>query len=78
MDPNVFFPTDLAGFSAAAEICASCPVQQPCLEYALVNRISEGVWGGASQRERIRILRRRRAASTDRGDAGPVARVTTS
>lgn len=63
MAPDLFFPSDLAGFSAAARICASCPVQQRCLEYALENRITEGVWGGASQRERIRIRRRRQAAS---------------
>ena len=31
-----------------------------CLEYALTYRIDHGVWGGASERERRRILRRRR------------------
>jgi WhiB family redox-sensing transcriptional regulator len=35
-------------------------VQAPCLEYALRNRIDHGVWGGASERERRRILRQRR------------------
>jgi hypothetical protein len=29
-------------------------------EYALVNRIDHGVWGGTSERERRRILRQRR------------------
>ena len=32
-----------------------------CLEYALANRIEQGAWGGTSERERRRILRRRRA-----------------
>ena len=32
-----------------------------CLEYALANRIDHGVWGGTSERERRRILRRRRS-----------------
>ena len=36
------------------------PVRSECLEYALLNRIEHGVWGGASERERRRILRRRR------------------
>jgi WhiB family redox-sensing transcriptional regulator len=37
-----------------------CTVRLECLEYALANRIEHGVWGGASERERRRILRRRR------------------
>jgi len=35
-----------------------------CLEYALENRIDHGVWGGCSERERRRILKRRRLAVT--------------
>jgi WhiB family redox-sensing transcriptional regulator len=46
----------------AQRICADCPVSEACLEYALVNRIDHGVWGGRSERERRRILRRRRTA----------------
>ena len=44
----------------ARKVCADCPVKEPCLEYALTHRIDHGVWGGASERERRRILRRRR------------------
>jgi WhiB family redox-sensing transcriptional regulator len=47
----------------ARRICASCPVQHECLEYALRNRIDHGVWGGCSERERRRILKRRRLAA---------------
>jgi WhiB family redox-sensing transcriptional regulator len=36
-------------------------VQQECLEHALVNRIDHGVWGGCSERERRRILKKRRS-----------------
>jgi WhiB family redox-sensing transcriptional regulator len=61
MNPSVFFPTDGAGFEAARRICLECPVRSECLEYALVNRIDQGAWGGTSERERRRILRRRRA-----------------
>jgi WhiB family redox-sensing transcriptional regulator len=35
-------------------------VKEPCLEYALAERIDHGVWGGASERERRRILKARR------------------
>jgi WhiB family transcriptional regulator, redox-sensing transcriptional regulator len=63
MDPALFFPSDGIGVQVAQRICAECPVKTPCLEYALVNRVDHGVWGGTSERERRRILRRRRVAS---------------
>ncbi len=58
--PETFFPSDGLGVIRAQRICADCPVQEPCLEYALANRIDHGVWGGRSERERRRILRARR------------------
>ena len=48
------------GRSRAARVCEGCPVTNECLEYALLHRIEQGVWGGASERERRRILRARR------------------
>ena len=58
--PAAFFPSDGNGVVTARAICEECPVKAPCLEYALVNRIEHGVWGGCSERERRRILKRRR------------------
>jgi len=58
--PGMFFPSDGVGVEVARRICATCPVKEPCLEYALRNGIDHGVWGGASERERRRIARRRR------------------
>lgn len=58
--PEAFFPSDGVGVDAARKICAECPVVDQCLEYALVERIDHGVWGGCSERERRRILKRRR------------------
>ncbi|MGH9205490.1 MAG: WhiB family transcriptional regulator [Acidimicrobiales bacterium] len=62
LDPAIFFPNDGVGVEVARKICADCPVKTACLEYALDNRIDHGVWGGASERERRRIARRRRLA----------------
>lgn len=59
-DSATFFPNDGVGVQVARAICATCPVKTPCLEYALRNHIAHGVWGGASERERRRIARRRR------------------
>jgi WhiB family redox-sensing transcriptional regulator len=61
--PSTFFPSDGAGVEHARRICATCPVKDDCLEYALRNRIDHGVWGGCSERERRRILKRRRVAA---------------
>jgi len=62
VSPAMFFPSDGLGVKEAQRICADCPVAEACLEYALVNRIDHGVWGGRSERERRRILRRRRVS----------------
>ena len=61
--PALFFPSDGAGVEAARRICADCPVRAACLDYALACGIDHGVWGGASERARRRILRDRRVAS---------------
>jgi len=58
--PSLFFPSDGVGVEVARRVCEGCPVKEPCLEYALANGIDHGVWGGASERERRRIARRRR------------------
>lgn len=58
--PSAFFPSDGVGVDIARSICAECPVKAECLEYALVQRIDHGVWGGCSERERRRLLKQRR------------------
>jgi WhiB family redox-sensing transcriptional regulator len=69
--PSTFFPSDGVGVEAARRVCHGCPVQSVCLEFALTHRIDHGVWGGCSERERRRILKRRRiAALTQRPAAG--------
>ena len=42
--------------SKAKEICATCPVQQPCLEYALSIREPHGIWGGLNEIERKQLI----------------------
>ncbi len=58
--PSTFFPSDGVGVDKARKICRDCPVTTTCLEYALEHRIDHGVWGGCSERDRRRILKRRR------------------
>ncbi len=44
----------------AKEICETCMVQQPCLDYALKIREQHGIWGGKNEIERREILRKTR------------------
>jgi hypothetical protein len=38
---------DLACYlHACLEVCATCPVADHCLDYAITNEIRDGVWGG--------------------------------
>lgn len=56
-DPEAFFPEMGQSSRDAKRICGACDVREQCLEYALVTGQQEGVWGGASPRERRRMLR---------------------
>ena len=46
----------------AKRICAGCPVQEECLEYALRIREPHGIWGGLNELERRAVLRARQRA----------------
>jgi hypothetical protein len=54
-DPDLFFPEKDMPAEPAKRVCAGCPVAGKCLDYAIVNRIDHGVWGGKSVLERRRI-----------------------
>lgn len=62
-----FFPTEGAGVIAARKVCDRCPVRARCLDYALEEGITHGVWGGASDRERQRLRAARARAQRVRG-----------
>jgi WhiB family transcriptional regulator, redox-sensing transcriptional regulator len=51
-DLDVFYPERGESADPARQVCAQCPVRRPCLEYALSNRITDGIWGGLTERER--------------------------
>jgi WhiB family redox-sensing transcriptional regulator len=63
LDPETFFPQSDEDAADAKVICAACGVQTACLEYALSCREKEGIWGGATERERRRIIRQRRRSA---------------
>jgi WhiB family redox-sensing transcriptional regulator len=63
LDPDIFYPVSDEDAGAAKAVCDACVVREACLEFALTNREHDGVWGGATERERRRIVRQRRKSA---------------
>lgn len=63
LDPDVFYPATEEDAEEAKSICGRCAVVESCLEFALARREKDGVWGGATERDRRRILRQRRQSA---------------
>src|SRR5271154_4694377 len=57
----MFFPTVGQDARPAYRICEGCPVKAECLAFALEHRITVGIWGGVSERQR-RTMRPRLTA----------------
>jgi len=67
-NPESFYPEDFGGPSeeraarynetvrtaikVAKSLCAECPIQRDCLEYAVEAKEEWGIWGGLTSRER--------------------------
>ncbi len=54
-----FFPNkeDLGGIVQAKAVCATCPVADICLSWALETNQTEGIWGGHTAKERRKLRR---------------------
>lgn len=55
-----FFPDsqDLGSIVKAKAVCATCPVADTCLTWALETNQTEGIWGGHTSKERRKLRRR--------------------
>lgn len=56
VDPELFMPDRGGDPRRAKAVCNSCEVHDICLDYAL-NRTVHGIWGGLTERERLRLRR---------------------
>ncbi len=63
LDPEIFYPVSEEEAEVAKAICGQCAVQPECLEHALGSRERDGVWGGATEKERRRMIRQRRRSA---------------
>jgi WhiB family redox-sensing transcriptional regulator len=61
--PDMFFQLKGGSNLPAKAVCATCPVRQECLDYAVGQPEQWGVWGGMDRNERRAYARTRRAAS---------------
>jgi hypothetical protein len=61
MELEIFFVFDEEPVvnPAAGLPCDHCPVKEQCLDWALEKRISHGVWGGTTPKQRRRLLVRK-------------------
>lgn len=57
LNPGIFYPSSEEEARVAKAICRQCPVQGECLSYALRNQERDGVWGGATERDRRKMIR---------------------
>lgn len=63
LDPTIFYPPTEEDAEMAKSVCEECHVRESCLEHALGHRERDGVWGGATERDRRRIIRQRRRSA---------------
>ncbi|QIJ65758.1 WhiB family transcriptional regulator [Streptomyces sp. JB150] len=54
---DFFFPEPGSSVREAKRICGMCEMRAACLEYALTHDERFGVWGGLSEKERLRLRR---------------------
>ncbi|MFV2179521.1 WhiB family transcriptional regulator [Actinomadura sp. LOL_016] len=67
LDPELFFPVGgeavyRTRIEAVREVCAACPAERPCLEWALTSGEPHGIWAGTTPDERRRIRATRKTA----------------
>jgi WhiB family transcriptional regulator, redox-sensing transcriptional regulator len=59
---RIFFPHRVGSSKRARVICTRCPIRTECLAFALERGEAFGIWGGTSERERLKLRKRQRAA----------------
>jgi len=66
-DTLLWFPVGFSGpaleqAAQAKQVCADCPVREPCLVFAVTTNQEYGIWGGLDELERHQVRRAWRAS----------------
>lgn len=61
-DPDGFYPDpqQTKRTARAVQLCRSCPVMAECRDFSVANQERYGVWGGLTEDERVKVVRRER------------------
>lgn len=73
MDPETWWSDNKEEQADAAAVCMTCPMRQPCGEWALIGNERYGVWGGMTPAQRVTVqnkLKRQRTAANKKADNG--------
>lgn len=56
-DTNIFFPEECNKECAkeAKRMCWGCKAKDDCLNYAIIHKVTDGIWGGLCARDRKKI-----------------------
>jgi WhiB family transcriptional regulator, redox-sensing transcriptional regulator len=57
-DPDLWFSHDTDEQKQAVAICRRCPLTDRCLQAALDNHETDGIWGGTLEADRARLARK--------------------
>lgn len=63
LDPELWFPGPTDTPTTALRICGACAVREACTDYAIAEGHTHGIWGGLSERARVRLGKERRRAA---------------
>jgi WhiB family transcriptional regulator, redox-sensing transcriptional regulator len=56
-DPDMFYPETTGEALHSRRVCIQCPVRQACLDKAIADKETYGVWGGTTRDDRYAIRR---------------------
>ena len=74
LDSEVFFCPNKETQEIALRLCNQCPVKRECLEFALAEEQTEGVWGGKLPEDRVKMKAAAQAAVSPPPDASHPAK----
>lgn len=60
---RLFFPGSGRGYDEGKALCATCPVREQCLDFAIETPCEDGLFGGLTYPERQALVKSRKAAS---------------
>lgn len=63
VDPDLFFPEKGGDIRPAKKVCGMCSVTAECLAEILQQPDADGIWGGTSRNDRVKIRQRAAADS---------------